>query len=93
MPRSHGTTAQRGYGQAHTQARRTALAILAEYPGQPCHHCARPMYVGMALDLDHTPTRDGYRGLCCASCNRADGARRGNRARRHTEHAHVDRRW
>lgn len=82
MARTTGTTTQRGYGWKHRQARAAALARL--HAGTPCHLCGHPMYHTQALDLDHTPTRSGYRGLAHAACNRADGARRGNAQRRTT---------
>lgn len=86
MPRTHGTTTERGYDSGHQLARLAYLDILEQSPGSPCHHYGQSMYVGMALDLDHTPTRDGYLGLAHSTCSRADGARRGDRARRYSRH-------
>jgi hypothetical protein len=40
------------------------------------------MLPGQALDLDHTADGAGYRGFAHASCNRREGARRGNAPRR-----------
>ena len=40
------------------------------------------MYRRQALDLDHRPGTDQYRGLAHAHCNRSDGAKRGNQQRR-----------
>lgn len=81
MPRrrSKGTTATRGYGAAHQAQRRQALAALT--PGQPCPRCGHSMWPGQALDLDHTDDRATYLGLAHAKCNRAAGARKGNRMR------------
>jgi hypothetical protein len=78
--RDNRTTPQRGYGYAHQQARLKFLAQLED--GDLCHHCNQPMTRDQALDLDHTTDRSTYRGLAHASCNRTDGARRGNQQRR-----------
>jgi hypothetical protein len=72
--KQHSTT-ERGYGTAHMTARREALARFVE--GQHCHLCGKPMYRTQPLHLDHTPSRNGYRGLAHAQCNRVDGAKRG----------------
>jgi hypothetical protein len=69
----------RYYGGRHQRIR---AALLPEAYGLPCPHCGRLMLEGQALDLDHTADRAGYRGMAPAHCNRADGARRGNAARR-----------
>lgn len=61
---------------AHKAERRRRLADLARRPGQPCSRCGRPMFIGQALDLDHTDDRRGYRGLAHRSCNRRDGQRK-----------------
>lgn len=81
MP-STGSTSQRGYGHAHQKLRASRLADLAARPGQPCGRCGEPMYVGQALDLDHTEDRTGYRGLAHERCNRSAGGRRGGRRSR-----------
>lgn len=87
MARS-GNTTQAGYGYQHQKLRQT---LLADAYGRPCPHCGLPMLPGQRLDLDHTADRSGYRGMAHASCNRSDGARRGNakRQRRWT----TSRRW
>lgn len=77
MPRK-GDSKARGYGYEHTRLR---AALLPSAYGKPCPLCGRTMQRGEALDLDHSPDRLGYRGMAHASCNRADGARRGNAAR------------
>ncbi len=91
MPRVNGTTTERGYGQAHTRARLTYLAVLEQNPGMRCADpaCETPWlllhYEDRArIDLGHTPDRTAYRGLEHRACNRRDGARRGNQARRYT---------
>ncbi len=75
-----GSTAQRGYGTAHQAERKRRLARWK--PGDPCARCGLPMY-GPAerIDLGHTPDRTAYTGLEHRSCNRGEGARRGNQMR------------
>ena len=75
-----GVTAQRGYGYRHQQIRRALLAVWQ--PGDKCTRCHEPMWgPPESIHLGHTDDRSGYRGLEHASCNTADGARRGNRQR------------
>ena len=75
-----GTTEQRGYGHAHRTERERRLALWR--PGDPCVRCGRPMFGPPAyIDLGHTPDRTAYTGLEHRSCNRSEGARRGNRMR------------
>ena len=81
-----GTTTERGYGRAHQAERERRLA--AYRPGDPCAHCGHPMtawpltLARQLLDLPHNDGRTGYLpGLAHRACNRADGARRGNRTR------------
>jgi Recombination endonuclease VII len=73
------STSDRGYGAQHQAIRK---ALLEDAYGRPCHHCGHPMLSGQALDLDHTADRTAYRGFAHASCNRSEGAKRGNRQRR-----------
>lgn len=87
MARS-GNTAAAGYGYQHQKLRRS---LLAQAYGQPCPLCGLPMVPGQTLDLDHTPDRAGYRGIAHASCNRSDGARRGNARRK--KRWSTSRRW
>ena len=68
-----------GYGWHHKQAREQLLPYAY---GRLCHFCQAPMMPGQQLDLDHTPDRTGYRGMTHAHCNRADGARKVNAAKR-----------
>jgi hypothetical protein len=84
-------TDERGYGADHQAARRRALATMQD--GDLCCLCRRPMYRRQPLDLDHTPRRDGYRGLAHARCNRRDGAIRGNKARAKVKHDKKPPRW
>lgn len=84
--RWRGTTAQRGYGPAHQAEREQRL--LRYRPGDPCAHCGRqitywPLPVARRyLDLPHNAARTGYLpGLAHRSCNRRDGAVRGNQMR------------
>ncbi|MGZ4560252.1 MAG: hypothetical protein ACXVXJ_04655 [Mycobacteriaceae bacterium] len=75
------TTAARGYGTAHVQARKAALARLRD--GDPCVRCGGPMYHGQVLHLDHDDhDRTKYLGLAHARCNTAAGGRASGRARR-----------
>ena len=94
-----GNTTSRGYGTEHQRLRKAALADLAMRTTAgvttTCPHCGRPMHVGMALDLDHTDDRRGYRGLAHRSCNRSAGGKKGNasRARRRTARPATSRAW
>lgn len=94
MPRTVGTTTQRGLGHAHQADKRRLLAWLELHPGAPClqrwpdgHVCGQPMYPWQALDRGHLLDRalGGAAGpaiLVHAHCNRSAGAAAGNRARR-----------
>lgn len=92
-----GTTTQRGYGHDHQAERERRLA--AYKPGDPCAHCGQPMAYSppMArqyIDLPHTDDRGGYLpGLAHRHCNRADGARRGNRLRQQARTWAAARQW
>ena len=75
-----GSTAERGYGTDHQAERRRRLATWK--PGDLCARCGLPMYgPASRIDLGHTADRTAYTGLEHRSCNRAEGARRGNRMR------------
>lgn len=69
----------RRYGYRHQRIRAT---LLPEAYGRVCLHCGQPMLPGQALDLDHTADGSQYRGMVHSRCNRREGARRGNSARR-----------
>lgn len=77
MPRK-GDAKERGYGYEH---RRLRAALVATIEGRHCTRCGRALKRGDDVDLDHTDDRLGYLGLACRSCNRAEGARKGNRSR------------
>jgi hypothetical protein len=76
------------YAGRHQATRR---AVIPFAYGQLCHFCGRPMLPGQQLDLDHLPGTTLYRGPAHSSCNRADGARRGNRQRRQQRRWEMDR--
>jgi hypothetical protein len=75
-----GLTTLRGYGSAH-QKLRQAMSRIVMSGGAYCPHCRRLIIPGEPWDLDHTDDRSGYRGAAHRSCNRAAGARKGNRSR------------
>ena len=79
------TTTQQGYGAEHQRARAKAMARLKRDGVGVCCIGGEPIYpeMGRQLHLDHTPDRQGYRGLACAEHNVRDGAKRG-RARQDT---------
>ena len=66
------------YGYEHQRLR---ASLIAAAVGQLCILCHRLMLPGQPLDLDHTSDGRGYRGIVHTSCNRSEGARRGNRQR------------
>ena len=84
------STQARGYGYAHTQARKAWL--LRHQPTDPCTRCGRPLGpAGPWLHLDHNAQRTGYIGLSHAKCNTSAGSRVGGaqarvNARRTTPH-------
>lgn len=77
------TTTERGLGNVHQKARKSALRALQE--GAPCPFCGLGMFRSQDLDLDHSIPRalGGTKGdrLAHRSCNRAAGARLGNQRR------------
>ena len=90
MARWKGTTTERGLGAAHIRRRK---ALLPAAIGTPCpgpadgirsRKCTGIIINGYA-DLDHTVPRalGGTAGdrIICSSCNRAAGARLGNKLR------------
>lgn len=71
----------RGYGHAHQKLRAQWVPLVAT--GEvDCALCQDPIEVDQKWDLDHTEDRTGYRGPAHSSCNRQEGAIRGNRGRR-----------
>jgi hypothetical protein len=78
------STSARGYGWAHQKLRARLIQRMRD--GDPCAECALPMWHGTPLDLCHDHDNGGYKGLGHASCNRSEGASRGNRDRLTTTH-------
>jgi hypothetical protein len=95
MARWKGTTTQRGLGWSHVRDRRGKMAALRD--GEPCPYCGRGMFRGQALELDHYPGRvfggPQVTRLAHARCNRAAGARMGNRLRGMASGWSQSRRW
>jgi len=78
MAWSHGTTVQKGYGQAHRNQRAQWEPLVAS--GQVrCARCRRPILPGQDWHLDHAADRLTYLGPSHAGCNRKAGARNGAR--------------
>lgn len=71
------TATERGYGAAHRKARREWKAIVDAQGGIECCLCGHWVEASERWHLDHTPERDGYRGVAHALCNVRDGASRG----------------
>jgi hypothetical protein len=91
-----GTTTQRGLGSTHARKLKRARALFRD--GDICWRCGHPMYKWQPLDLDHVTARinggtDGPAVLAHASCNRAAGARLGNRRRGTAQGWRTSRRW
>lgn len=81
MPRTYGTTTQRGYGAAH-QAERARWAPIVARGGVICWRCGEPIRPGQPWDLGHDDNdRTIYRGPEHRGHNRAAGARKGNKLR------------
>lgn len=80
------STTARGYGTEHQRLRAQLKPVVDAGQGwctEPvCLMRTRWIPPGTAWDLAHLPDRSGYRGAAHRKCNRADGARRGNRMRR-----------
>jgi hypothetical protein len=82
MARYRGTTAQRGLGAPHVADLKRLKAMHRD--GDPCWRCGKPMYKWQALERDHIIDRalggaDGPAVLAHMECNRAAGARLGNK--------------
>lgn len=73
------------YGASHRRLRRQWMPAV-ERGDVCCARCGRPIYPGQRWDLGHVDGGgpDDYTGPECVSCNRAAGARNGNRMRRRT---------
>ncbi len=90
------TTAQRGYGTEHQRERKKYERRIKSGETFRCS-CARPdctghdgqcqtiITAGMQWDLGHNADRTDWSGPECIPCNRGDGARNSNRARRDDE--------
>lgn len=78
-------TTARGYGWEHQKLRNQWKPIvelgLAQCHAESCLMADRWIPPGAAWDLGHTPDRTAWTGPEHTRCNRADGARRGNRMR------------
>jgi hypothetical protein len=88
------TTAQRGYGTSH-QAERARWKPVVDAGQAYCAETVcleRDRYIppGTPWDLAHAPG-GGYLGPAHQSCNRSEGATRGNRGRR--KRWTTSRRW
>lgn len=68
------------YGPAHRRAR-DGMRIIVNAGRATCCLCGEPIAPGTPWDLDHEPGTDRYRGAAHASCNRSEGAVRGNQLR------------
>jgi hypothetical protein len=83
------SSAQRGYGTAHSKAR--AAAALRHQPSDPCARCGHALGpMGPWLHWDHNDQRTGYLGFshgrrrcpyCGRKCNIRAGAIKGARVR------------
>jgi hypothetical protein len=82
MPRTNGTTTQRGYDAKHKAERKRLEPIVAR--GEtPCARCGELIVPPEPWDLGHTDDRTVWTGPEHQDCNRAAGARKRNaRARR-----------
>lgn len=74
------------YGRDHRRLREALIIELfeeAEATGEIpiCIHCGYEMRSDQSLDLDHTSDGLDYRGIVHSSCNRSEGAKRGNQMR------------
>lgn len=106
MPRYRGNTTQRGLGAGHQAMRRRLLPAAlgtrcpGPWTGPRSPRCTGLMTDPARMDLDDripralggTSTTTGGR-ICCTPCNRAHGARLGNRMRSRTRNAAALPRW
>lgn len=95
MARWQGSTTARGYGSSH-QKLRAQWKPIVQAGNAACHAttCLMPtrwIAPGAPWHLGHTPDRSQWTGPEHATCNEADGARRGN-ARRGRRNRHPPRR-
>lgn len=93
--RARGSSTARGYGYRHQSERRKWKPIVDTGQAQ-CHAalCLMPtrwIDPDQGWDLGHSADRTMWTGPEHIRCNRAEGARRGNKARRPT--VSPTRRW
>ena len=78
-------TSARGYDYAHRTIRTKWARLLNAAGALPCAEprrgCPGMVLAGSRWDLAHDHINGGYKGVAHAACNRAEGARRGNRRR------------
>lgn len=83
---SHGeaavpTTTERGYGHEHRKER-DRWSLIVNAGAASCTRCGHAVVPGQLWDLDHAEDRRTYLGPAHRYCNRAAGARKGNRSPR-----------
>jgi hypothetical protein len=80
-----GSTTARGYGSPHQKLRARWKPVVdagqANCHATVCLMPARLIIPGTLWNLGHTPDRTGWTGPEHEKCNKAEGARRGNRMR------------
>jgi hypothetical protein len=81
MPRTNGSSTERGYGSKH-RAERAKWVPKVKRGGVDCARCGQAIEPDEPWDLGHTDDRQGYVGPEHRDCNRADGARKRNAGRR-----------
>jgi hypothetical protein len=87
MP-SQGSTAARGYGQAHEKQRR-AWEPKVKRGEAHCARCQLPIAPDQAWDLGHNDDRTAWTGPEHATCNRRAGAATANAARKGLMHSRA----
>lgn len=70
---------ERGYGKEHRMVRARWKQTIDAQGGIDCCLCGGWIEASEVWHLDHTPNRDGYRGVAHPLCNVRDGASRGAR--------------
>jgi hypothetical protein len=93
--RTIANTTARGYGTPH-QRERQRWAPYVNAGQVRCARCGQPIIPGTAWDLGHSNDRSTWTGPEHARCNRAAGARYGNRKRgtvRQITVSNTSRRW
>lgn len=96
MPTAGSTTA-RGYGPAHRRERAKYQPLIDSGQGwcteTRCLHRTRWIPPGTPWDLAHTPDRTAYLGPAHPHCNRSDGQKRGQQAKRTRGKFRQSRHW